>query len=297
MREFRTYGSVRGASGNGRPYRDPTILRNLYAFLVDQNYLVGNPWKSVTVPSSAQPRIRAGRSFTVAQWAFIEQQLLLLVDTSCAMRLRFALHLLYATGLRLSEVTAAKVDDLRWVEYPGDEDDPEPLEGWLLVVVGKGQREREVPVPIDVVSELSGYLESRGLDPDPEDAGNAGVYLLGRATDWEERAPGLAGRKGPADLRTGIADNTLADQLKGFFEDCGDVLQGQGDAKGAERLRSASTHWLRHTCASHAIARGMKVEIAQQNLGHASLATTTIYVTTEQKRRLKAVETVWAKRR
>ena len=68
---------------------------------------------------------------------------------------------------------------------------------------------------------------------------------------------------------------------------------GQGDAKGAERFARASTHWMRHSHASHAIAGGMPIEIAQQNLGHASLATTTVYVTTESKRRMKAVERFW----
>ena len=71
------------------------------------------------------------------------------------------------------------------------------------------------------------------------------------------------------------------------------MLRGQGDAKGAERFHKASTHWVRHSHASHAIAAGMPIEIAQQNLGHASLATTTIYVTTEKRRRMKAVEAFW----
>ena|GEM_PF-7036306 len=57
------------------------------------------------------------------------------------------------------------------------------------------------------------------------------------------------------------------------------MLRHLGDVKGAERFDQASTHWLRHSHASHAIAAGMPIEIAQQNLGHASLATTTIYVT------------------
>ena len=45
-----------------------------------------------------------------------------------------------------------------------------------------------------------------------------------------------------------------------------------------------------HLHASHANAGGMPIEIAQQNLRHASLATTTVYVTTEKRRRKKAVE-------
>ena len=81
--------------------------------------------------------------------------------------------------------------------------------------------------------------------------------------------------------------------VKAFFGDCADVLRGQGDVKGVERLAKASTHWMRHLHASHAIAGGMPIEIAQQNLGHASLATTTVYVTTEKRRRMMAVEAFW----
>jgi site-specific recombinase XerD len=269
-----------------------TILKNLYGFFVDQNYLMGNPWSAVGVPRSAGPKVNAGRSFSLAQWGFIEGQLKMLPVTSANQRLTFGLHLLYATGLRLSEVAAASVDDMQWVEYPADSFDDQPLQGWMLRVIGKGQKEREVPLPVDVVGELAKYLESRGLDPDPEDIGNQGAFLLGKASDAAVRAPGL--NTGLLiDPREGIAATTFYDQIKAFFAGCGDVLRAQGDAKGAERFVKASTHWMRHSHASHAIAAGMPIEIAQQNLGHASLATTTVYVTTESKRRMKAVEIFW----
>ena len=112
---------------------------------------------------------------------------------------------------------------------------------------------------------------------------------------YTQRAPGLAGQ-GTLDPRQGIADTTLYDQLKRFFVECAQVLSRRGDARGAARLAKASTHWLRHTHLSHAIAAGMDIQIAQQNAGHASLATTTVYVTTEQKRRMKAVAAFWGKR-
>ena len=269
-----------------------TILKNLYGFLVDQNYLMGNPWSAVGVPRSAGPKVNAGRSFSLAQWGFIEAQLKMLQATSANQRLTFGLHLLYATGLRLSEVVAATVDDLQWVEYPADASDDQPMQGWMLRVIGKGQKEREVPLPINVVGELAKYLRSRGLDPDPEDIGNQGAFLLGKASDAALRAPGLnTGQR--FDPREGIAATTFYDQIKAFFTGCGDVLRGQGDARGAERFAKASTHWMRHSHASHAIASGMPIEIAQQNLGHASLATTTVYVTTEKRRRMKAVEEFW----
>jgi integrase len=127
---------------------------------------------------------------------------------------------------------------------------------------------------------------------DPEGISNQGAYLLGKAVDAAQRAPGLSNGQ-VIDPRQGIAATTFYDQIKAFFADCASVLRDQGDAKGAERFARASTHWMRHSHASHAIASGMPIEIAQQNLGHASLATTTVYVTTEKRRRMKAVEGFW----
>lgn len=56
------------------------------------------------------PKVNAGRSFSLAQWQFIEGQLKKLPPTSANLRLTFGLHLLYGTGLRLSEAVAATVD-------------------------------------------------------------------------------------------------------------------------------------------------------------------------------------------
>ncbi len=190
---------------------------------------------------------------------------------------------------------AAKVDDLQWVQYPGDAQDSEPVEGWMLKVLGKGQKLREVPVPQAVIEELQAYLVSRGLARRIEDFGNQGAYLLGKASDAADRAPQLLAKAAQHDPRAGIAATTCYDQIKAFLVKCSDELRRQGDARGAERLARASTHWLRHSHASHAIAAGMPIEIAQQNLGHASLATTTVYVTTESKRRMKAVEKFWGR--
>ena len=43
-----------------------TVLKNLYAFWVDKNYVMGNPWTGVTVPRSSKPRINTGRSLRSA---------------------------------------------------------------------------------------------------------------------------------------------------------------------------------------------------------------------------------------
>lgn len=273
------------------------ILKNLYGFLASQGYLMGNPWAGVTVPASSTPSINAGRSFTGRQWQFIEEQLRALPRDASAVRLTVALELLYATGLRLSEIVAAKAGDLRWVEYPPDSADDSPVEGWMLTVIGKGQRLREIPVPKSVVDSISRYFTRRGLDGDVSSAANIDAYLLGKSYDWDQRMPQLAAGRPTTQPGEGIAATTLARQLKEFFQRCGRRLIEAGDPRAAARLDKASTHWLRHTHASHAIAAGMPIEIAQQNLGHASLATTTIYVTTEKKRRLRANMQIFEGRR
>ena len=264
------------------------VLRNLFSYLQDQAYLVGNAWSHITVPNSAVQSMNVSRAFTHAQWRFLNERAAKLGSESAGLRLRFALSLLYATGLRISEAVAAQVDHLNWVEYPGEGDEP-GVEGFELTVIGKGDKQRVVPVPDDVIQLLRAYLETRGLKPEPRDIGNSGAFLIGRLVDAHERAPNLVEPR--QDGRPGISATTLGEQMKQFFEECGHELLAAGDARGAERFGRATTHWLRHTAASHALASGDVPLVAiKELLGHASLNTTSAYVTTEQRQRMAAVQ-------
>ncbi|MDO8729452.1 MAG: site-specific integrase [bacterium] len=271
-----------------------TILKSMYRFLVDQCYLIGNPWNGVLTPKSNQ-KINKGHSFSRSQWKFINEYLYTLPDHSANIRISFAIHFLYATGLRLSEAVMSKVDHLNWMSYPADEES-DGVEGWELTVIGKGDKERTIPIPIEIVAELSQYLESRGLDSDPTDPSNVGVFLFGKTTDVAERAPWSPKSTLDVDPKSGIVASTLADQLKRFFANCSDAMM-LVDPQSASKLASASTHWMRHTHGSHSLASGMPLEILQQNLGHASLNTTTVYSSSEESRRMKEVQKFWQKNR
>lgn len=261
------------------------VLANLYAYLNAKNYLDGNPWQGIHVPTSAKPELDVGRSLTEDQWAFVKGCLARLPATSIHRRLQVALPLLYATGLRLSEVVAARTDDLEWVSLtqPGT---GEREEGWWLSVIGKGNKLRRVPVPDSTVETLGKYLESRGFAPDP--ARCRGVALLGHATDQAERA-GRWAKVDTAPPEAGLAATTLYRQIKRFFQACAMELEAV-DPRGATRLAAASTHWMRHTHISHALAAGAPLETVKQNAGHASLDTTSRYVTTEDARRMAAMK-------
>lgn len=64
------------------------------------------------------------------------------------------------------------------------------------------------------------------------------------------------------------------------------------DPAGGQRLARASSHWLRHSCGTHALEKGVPLEVVQSNLGHASLTTTTHYVTAEEQRRYREIERI-----
>jgi integrase len=133
---------------------------------------------------------------------------------------------------------------------------------------------------------VNNYLAFRGLVGGVIDPSNRDAYLIGKIDH-----PALRGQP-DYEAKEGISVGTLAAQLKQFFFEAGKSLAKEHPQSG-KRLQQASTHWLRHTHGSHAVASGTPIEIVQNNLGHANLATTTIYVTTEHKRRHAAMQAFW----
>ena len=184
QRWSRQWRPFEGALTPGSARHALLVLKSLYAWLVDQCYLVGNPWKAIPAPADATPRLQVGRSFTSKQWAYLMDQLDTFVEDGALRRLRFALTFAYATGLRLAELVAARCEHLAWVEFDAGEG------GFMLTVLGKGNKLREVPIPEEVMTDLINYLDDRRLDPDPRAPSNQGVYLLGRIDDVAKRLTG-----------------------------------------------------------------------------------------------------------
>ena len=77
--------------------------------------------------------------------------------------------------------------------------------------------------------------------------------------------------------------------LKNFFAEVANrsPLLSEKDRK---RFAEASTHWLRHTFATHAVADGAPLDVIRDVMGHASISTTSIYVSAEKKRRSAQME-------
>jgi len=147
--------------------------------------------------------------------------------------------LLYGSGLRISEALGLKRRDV-----------PMPGKGDVLVVTGKGNKTRMVPVLQNVLALIQDYAVSCPHPLPPE-----GPMFVGA-------------RGGPLSPR--IIQLTMA-RLRGAL--------GLPD--------SATPHALRHSFATHLLGRGGDLRAIQELLGHASLSTTQIYTGIDSERLLE----------
>lgn len=260
-----------------------TVLTAMCEWLMRQRYLETNPWDGVPPAHNVTARIRIDHALTLTQWQRVIATCEHLPPDEAYYRLRFTLLLAYGMGLRLSELVAAKV--AARTETPGR---PNPglkpargTDNWDLEVVGKGNKPRAIPVPEAVMAAMADYFEHRGLGRDP--------------AAWPEHTPLITalgeGLQFVQSKRIVLSESALYRLLRRHFQR---TAREMDSALDAGHLISASTHWLRHTHATHALEAGAAIEEIQENLGHASPATTAIYSHTGRHRRKAAVERLMA---
>ena len=256
------------------------VVRSLFAFLERQGYLVGNPFAAVATPVHHPPRpLRSSRALTFAQWDHIDALLEKHGETEADRRLRRGMRWLYATGLRLAEITSARCEDLTQVEYRAA--DGTLATDWLLSVVGKGNRTREVPVPAELVEEFGDELARHEFERQVSVVSNRGIHVMS-CFDEERKRPAAWSASG------------LYQAIKAFLAQAAKGLE----AADALQLKKASTHWFRHSHAAHTLQgregqSPVPLQIVQNNLGHKSLSTTSLYITTVRDERLKAMRAFW----
>jgi integrase/recombinase XerD len=156
-------------------------------------------------------------------------------DSAVGIRDRALLELLYASGLRISEAIGLDLEEIS-------------LDAGLVRVVGKGDRERQVPVGEVALAWLRRYV----ADVRPG-------WLAGRHAD--ER------RGGP--LFLSVRGDRL-DRRRGW-----EILVAA--ARSAGLRDGISPHTLRHSFATHLLEGGADLRIVQELLGHASISTTQLY--------------------
>ena len=259
------------------------ILNSLYAWLVNKAYLVGNPFADMPLPVTASPKARVRRrALGELELAMVRDQ----IDTSTrsGRRLAAIFDLLYATGLRLAGIADARWSGMDLVEYEAG------ARGWSLSVVIKRSKEHSVAVPDEVVRRLVEHAIDRGLPALPDQAWQrwGRAALIGRVAD-----PGQPADEAPANPAEGLSHLHLARIVKAHFERCALIARDRGDERLAAKLLRASTHWMRHTFATHAQQAGVSTVLVRDNLGHASLASTTLYIDDDERLRMKAMNEFW----
>ena len=215
-------------------------VRSFHRFCLEEGFLAVDPSEEV-----GAPRVPLGIPKALTEGE-VEALLAAVVgDTARALRDRAIVETLYATGVRISELVGLDRRDL-------------DLDDGLVRVLGKGSKERIVPVGRSARDALTAYL----ADGRPQ---------LARP----DRSP----RGGEA-----VILNVRGGRLS--RQSCWKIVRTAGERAGVGgRL---SPHVLRHSCATHMLERGADIRVVQELLGHASLSTTQVY-TKVSPERLRAV--------
>jgi integrase/recombinase XerD len=211
------------------------VVRGLYKFLIRDGLLKLDPSSNLESPKSWQSLPRFLTTDEV-------ERLLNAPNTSTAIGLRdkAMLEVLYATGLRVSELVGLRAGNLN-------------LELGFLTVIGKGSKERAVPLGLSAVNWVRKYFVIR---------------------------PELVG-EGKASTALFVTENGHAISRQVFWR----IIVSYGEQA---KIGHITPHVLRHSFATHLLENGADLRSVQMMLGHSDISTTQIYthITNERLREI-----------
>lgn len=248
--DFRSYLRHLGRSNLGRAALRLRFsgLKSFYKFLLRRGVVTTLPIKNLSLPKLA-PRLP--KFLTVAQMAALLRAPLDELaatrasqtappDDTVFLRDVAILETIYSCGLRISELAALRAASLDWAEQ-------------LVRVLGKGRKERQIPIGVPALNAIRRYWQSLPAPPAPDDA----VFQASR------------------DQSRPVVPRVIQSRLKRYLAAAG--LDPQ-----------LTPHKLRHSYATHLLDAGADLRSVQELLGHAHLQTTQIYthLTTERLKRI-----------
>jgi integrase/recombinase XerD len=202
-------------------------LRSFYRFVQAEEKMSFDPSTLLRSPRKAE---RLPRYLTIEEVS----RLLTAVGASKGrqVRLRAMLELMYAAGLRVSELTGVKLDGI-------------DLQVGYVRVLGKGGKERVVPIGERARLAVQGYLDQR-----PQTAASVKTLF--------------------------VSDRKKPMSAVQFWR----LIRAAALKAGIRK--PVSPHTLRHSFASHLVQNGADLRAVQEMLGHSSIATTQIYTHVSQ---------------
>jgi integrase/recombinase XerD len=249
--------------------RKLSALRHLYRYFLLDKRIERDPTLNIESPrqwkvlpkSLARDEVESTLASPVAQLASGHRNT---KDAAAlAARDRAMLELLYAGALRVSEMVNATLEDLK-------------LDAGYMLVRGKGDKERIVPLGKPAQAALSEYLaqgrpvlaERKSMGPHPFDKLRAGSLAKNaRRVGHPVEPTGEVIRSNSPTLFIARGGRRLTRQR---------VWQMVGAASVASG-RHASPHMMRHSCATHMVENGADLRTVQTILGHADISTTQVY--------------------
>jgi len=216
--------------------RKVAAVRSLFNFMVGEGIIKANPIQDVRSPKVGKS---LPRPISISQVRLLLEQPSK-ISTPEAKRDRAMLELLYASGIRVSELVSLNLGDV-------------DLEGGYVRCLGKGSKERVIPIHEQAVLSVKEYIEG------------ARVRLVHKS---DEKA---------------LFVNARGERLtrQGFWQ----ILKGYAKVAGLEV--EITPHTLRHSFATHMLNGGADLRSVQELLGHANISTTQVYthLTSEHIRR------------
>lgn len=246
-----------------------TILDSFFNYLVQTNYLTGNPLavdrrrkkRNKTKPQLIDRYLEIDEIYSVlnalSNYAQKNNQ-----ETFQVVRARYIILLLFYTGLRIAEAANHAMGNFIQRE-----------ENWFLRVTGKGKKLREIPVPDDLLDALADFRKSVGL-PSPE-------------PKFREKTPLIPMQN----LKQPISTRRIDQILKWAFN-LGAQQFDVKEPRRASKLRQASAHWLRHSYVTYLLDSGASLKVVQENAGHSDIGTTMHYRHVAQTDRHQATRTL-----
>jgi len=230
--------------------RKLSALRQFFTFLYVEGIRTDNPTGSVDSPRIGRPLPKIMNEADVDTLLLVAEEEAGNTKQSITKRIKAArlhalLEALYATGLRVSELVA--------LPQSANKTDTQ-----FLIVNGKGNKERMVPLGIKAKAAISCYFELIKLEPKKLES------------PWLFPSNGNSGH---------ITRQYFARELKALC------------ARAGLNAGKISPHVLRHAFASHLLQNGADLRAVQQLLGHADISTTQIYTHVLEERLRELVET------
>ena len=208
--------------------RKVAAVKSFFAFLQADGQVKINPTESLQSPKVGKS---LPKPLTVQEVVELLEQPARR-NTPEARRDRAMLELMYATGLRVTELVSLDLSD---IQVEGDKP--------FVRLLGKGNRERQLPLLEQPAQEVSDYIKF------------ARLRLVGERPE------------------TALFVNRRGERLtrQGFWL----ILKGYAREAGIEGR--VTPHTLRHSFATHMLKGGMEIHKVQELLGHANISTTQIY--------------------